>query len=164
MVDSHLPAVPSPADESRDSSKGAGDGTVDGSGTGRGGRWLEPMAGALVVAVGVLLFLGLASLLGPSIRRAVLVEVDVSPAGSEPAFTDAPVEAARFFADRDSVTVRIPWDMTVADFLGLYHLETNPSAREALRAQLGAVADADVLREGDQVTVTLTTTRPGSGS
>jgi hypothetical protein len=117
----------------------------------------------MVLVIGVVLFLGLASLLGAGIRRAVLINVDVSPAGSEPAFTDAPEEAARFFADRDSVTVRIPWDMTVADFLGLYHLETNPSARAALRNQLGAVADSDILREGDRVTVNLTATRPGGG-
>ncbi|HEX9885001.1 MAG TPA: hypothetical protein VGA70_00860 [Longimicrobiales bacterium] len=163
MVESNLPAVPSAVTGPGGSAVAPEDGPPGGAPRGAG-RWLRPLAIGLVGALGILLSLAFASLLGPRVRRAVLVEVDVSPVGSEPAFTDAPGEAARFFADRDSVTVRIPWDMTVADFLGLYHLETNPSAREALRTQIGAVADADVLREGDEVTLTLTATRPGSGS
>ena len=114
-----------------------------------------------VLAAGLLVSLGMASLLGSTVRKAVLIELDTSPVGSEPSLSDAPDEAARFFADRDTVLVRIPWDMTVADFLGLYHLETNPRARAALRDQLGASSDADVLREGDAVSLTLTVTRPG---
>lgn len=111
------------------------------------------LAGGLIVA------LGLATLLGDGVRRSLLVEVDRRPRDSEPSYSDAPSEAAAFFARRDTVRVRIPRDMTVADFLGLYHLETNAAARAALRIQLGASAGGDLLREGDTVTLTVTLPR-----
>jgi hypothetical protein len=101
-----------------------------------------------------------ASLLGEDVRNAVLVEVDRGLAGSEVSYSDAPAEAALFFAERDSVTVRVPRDMTAGEFLALYHLETNASARGALRDQLGVLSDTDPLREGDRVTLDLTLTRP----
>jgi hypothetical protein len=118
----------------------------------------------LVVALGLITALGLSALLGEGFREAVLVEVDVSPAGAEPTFSDAPLEAARFFADRDTVTVSIPRDMTVSEFLALYHLENNEAARTAIREQVGAASPGDLLREGDRVTVPLTLRRPEPGS
>lgn len=121
-----------------------------------------PATGAVTVGLlagGLILSLGLAALLGDGVRRAVLVEVERSPLGSRPSYTDAPAEAAAFFARRDTVRARVPRDMTVGDFLALYHLETNAAARAALRDQLGAGADGDVLREGDEVTLTVTVPR-----
>jgi hypothetical protein len=121
------------------------------------GRW----AGALLtLAVGLLVVLGLAALVGEDVRNAVLVEVDRGLAGSEVSYSDAPAEAALFFAERDSVTIRVPWEMTAGEFLALYHLETNASARGALRDQLGVSSDTDPLRAGDRVTLALTLTRP----
>lgn len=142
------------------------DGEPEGSGTppdqGRRLRlaWSDLALWILALAVGSMTTLGLAALLGEDLRTAVLVEVDRELAGSEVSYSDAPAEAARFFAERDSVQVRVPRDMSVAAFLSLYHLETNASARAALRDQLGAVADEDVLREGDVVSFDLTLTRP----
>ncbi len=115
--------------------------------------WLALLAGGLILS------LGMASLVGARVRSAALVDVDRSPVGSVPSYSDAPRAALAFFARRDTVTVRVSRDMTVADFLALYHLETNASARAALRDQLGAVADADLLREGDEVTLTVTVGR-----
>lgn len=102
---------------------------------------------------------GLAALLGEGFREAVLVEVEVDPASSEPAWSDAPMEAARFFAERDTLTVVVPRDMTLARFLALHHLETHSGAREAIREQLGLSESSDLLREGDRVTLPLTLRR-----
>lgn len=113
----------------------------------------------VAAALGLVATLGLASLLGERVRSAVLVEVETTPPGPL-SFHDAPEEAARFFALRDTVTVRVPRDMTVSDFLALYHLETNAGARAALREQLGAAAADDPLREGDRVRLPLTLSRP----
>lgn len=147
MSDSHLPTVsgPAPAEPSR-----RGPGVPAGR-----------LAGLVVVlSAGILGVLGLAALAGEAVRNAVLVEVDRSLAGSEVAYSDAPAEAAAFFDARDTVVVRISRDMTVGEFLALYHLETNASARAALRDQLGAAAEDDLLREGDRVRLNLTLTRP----
>lgn len=114
--------------------------------------------GAFVV--GLVAVLGLASLVGEPVRNAVLLETDVSPADSELRFSDAPAEAAAFFAVRDSVSVRVPWDMTVGDFLAVYHLEAHDGVREALGSQLGAWALDDPLREGERVRLALNLTRP----
>lgn len=126
----------------------------------RSGPPLLRVAGVvLTAALAVATALGVAALLGEGFRGAVLVEVETGPAGSLPAYSDVPAEATRFFADRDTVAVRVPRDMTVADFLALYHLENNRAAREALRDQLGAAAPSDRLREGDRVTLPLTLRR-----
>lgn len=157
MPDSHLPvAAPSAAPPAPAADQGVGPAApVPGGGRsfGTGGG---VVAGGAVLAAGLLLVLGLSALGGEAVRNALLVEVDHGLTGSEPTYSDAPAEAASFFADRDSVTVRVPWDMSVGEFLALYHLETNPSARAALRDQLGALADGDPLREGDRVTLRLT--------
>lgn len=111
------------------------------------------------LALGLVTALGVATLLGEDFREALLVEIDTDPAGAELAYSDAPREAARFFEDRDTVSVRVARDMTVADFLELYHLQNSAAARDALREQLGAVAPEDLLREGDRVTLPLTLRR-----
>lgn len=182
MADRHLPMVPSPAPGSgvrtseveaplrpggqgeRDSRGPTGSGGGDGTGAGRHRRPARPRPAALAVgaallAGGLILALGVAALVGDAVRRAVLVEVDRSPRGAQPSYSDAPAEAAAFFARRDTVRVRVPRDMTLAAFLSLYHLETNLSARDALREQLGVVAEGDVLREGERVTLTITVPR-----
>lgn len=175
VADRHLPTVPPPTSPGLDRPPGTdparpGDGAASGrrggddrEGAGRSRRaprWVGRfVVTAVVLAGGLILTLGLASLVGDAVREAVLVEVDASPVGSQPSYSDAPAEAATFFARRDSVEVRVPRDMTLADFLGLYHLETSTAARDALREQLGVVADDDVLREGDRVTLTITVPR-----
>lgn len=166
VVPASPPDIVSGGDESREptSLSGPGDpGDTDDSGSKRASSgWITRVAAfAFLITVGLLTSLGMASLLGGAVRRAVLVELETSPVGAEPALSDAPEEAARFFSERDTVRVLVPWDMNVSEFLGLYHLETNPSARAALRDQLGASSDADILREGDEVSLTLTVTRPG---
>ena len=85
-----------------------------------------------------LVALGLASLVGPKTRSALLIEVETVPR-SDLSFRDSPAEATRFFAVRDTVTVVVPRDMTVGAFLALYHLETSAPARAALSEQLGAL-------------------------
>lgn len=182
MADRPLPTVPSPVPGPRapagsveavrrsgsdreERSGGPGGRAAFGGGRGPGdprpsGPTPRAMAmGAALLAGGLIAVLGVASLVGEGVRSAVLVEVDRSPVGSQPSYSDAPAEAAAFFARRDTVRVRVPRDMTVGEFLALYHLETNTAARTALRDQLGAVADGDVLREGDRVTLTLTVPR-----
>lgn len=184
MADRHLPMVPSPApgssvrtsalktnlrsgaERERDSREPIGSGAGDGSGAEGPRRPARPTLAALAVgsallAGGLILALGVAALVGDAVRGAVLVEVDRSPRSAQPSHSDAPAEAAAFFARRDTVQVRVPRDMTLADFLSLYHLETNLSARAALREQLGVVAEGDVLREGERVTLTITVPRVG---
>lgn len=177
MADRQLPAVPIPAAGAGSGAPGTrvspvGESATEGGRAGpapgspgpsdadaRHGRPMRLLGGVVLLAAGLILALGLASLLGDPIRDAVLVQVDRSPVGSQPSYSDAPREAATFFARRDTVRVRVPRDMTVSEFLGLYHLETNAAARAALRDQLGAVADGDLLREGDRVTITVTVSR-----
>lgn len=169
MSDARLPMVAktglvSPSEKEREGESAADSdarGGSPGDGSGDPGRTVRILATGGLVMAGLVVVLGVASLVGEPVRNAVFVETDVSPVGSELSWSDAPAEAARFFSDRDSVRVRVPWDMSVSEFLSLYHLETNPSAREALRDQLGASAPEDPLREGDEVTFTLTQPRPG---
>ncbi|HZD05118.1 MAG TPA: hypothetical protein VE173_09370 [Longimicrobiales bacterium] len=172
MADRQLPTVPLPTaatgpgapgtrlarSEEGPAGEGPGD-SAEGSPSVTAHRVVGVLGGAAMLTGGLILALGLASLLGDPVRDAVLVEVERSPLGSRPSYSDAPREAAAFFARRDTVRVRMPRDMTVGDFLGLYHLETNVAARAALRDQLGAVAEDDLLREGDQVTITITVAR-----
>jgi hypothetical protein len=112
-------------------------------------------AAAAVVAVALTAVLGLQTLLGDTVRDAALIEVAASAPDAVLAYTDAP-DGELFFADRDSVTVRVPWDMTVGDFLSLYHLENNASARTALAEQLNARGDEARLKKGDEVGFRLT--------
>lgn len=126
------------------------------------GRPVSRLAIAVgVVAASALAFtvvLGLAALLGERARDYALIADRAAPPATALSFTDAPQSAA-FFGDRDSVRVRVPRDMTVAEFLGLYHLETNQSARAALERQLGVAEPDDPLQEGDEVTFALTARR-----
>jgi len=120
------------------------------------GRW------ALVAVAGVvgLVFLwivsgSLTASVGPTLRSAALVYVDEDPSGSGLEYDDGSAEAAAFLGARDSVTVVVPWDMTSADFLRLYHLENNRSAAGALEA-LGASAPEVWLAEGTRLRFSLT--------
>jgi len=165
VADADLPTVSSPGVERDEralpgSARPAADGEPAGARGGRRGR-LAALGLPVAALLGLVAALGVASLVGDEVRSALLVEVETEPV-AELSYRDAPEEAARFFAERDTVTVAVPRDMSVADFLALYHLETNPAAREALRDQLGAVSDADPLREGDQLTLPLTPSRPRS--
>jgi hypothetical protein len=117
---------------------------------------------ALLLALAVVLALGVARGLGATVRRAALIETRLSPPESGLEFSDSPAEAVRFFAERDEVTIRIPRDMTVAELLALYHLGNRPDVRTALREQLNASDDADLLREGEELTIRLTPTRESS--
>jgi hypothetical protein len=116
----------------------------------------------LVLAVGATLALGVAALLGERVRAAALIADRSAAPSAALRYTDAPQSAA-FFEGRDSATVRVPWEMTVAEFLSLYHLENNASARASLERELGAVELDDVLREGDEITIRLTATRGAGG-
>ena len=117
---------------------------------------------ALLLALMVVVVLGAARGLGAAIRRAALIETRITPPESGLEFSDSPTEATRFFADRDEVTIRIPRDITVAEFLALYHLGNRPDVRAALREQLDATEDTDLLREGEELTIHLTPVREGS--
>lgn len=111
---------------------------------------------ALLLVLAVVLALGAARGLGEPVRRAALIETRTSPPETGLEFSDSPAEAVRFFADRDEVTIRIPRDMTVAELLAIYHLGNRPDVRAALREQLNATEDADLLREGEELTIRLT--------
>lgn len=113
-------------------------------------RWVP------VAAVVGTLVLALAARVGGGLRSAVLLDLDVAPPSRALQLSDASPLADRFFALRDSVTAPVPWTMTRARFLSLYHLENNRSARAALSTQLGASAPDDVLPEGGSVTFLLT--------
>ena len=169
--DADLPAVVRPGRAARSDGEPGGGGEPSGTGarepaaeTPRGPGALRLGGLGLAVLLGVVTALGVAALLGEGFREAVLIEVETSPVGAEPTYSDAPREAARFFADRDTVSVVVPRDMTVADFLALYHLENNRAAADALRDQLGAAAPGDLLREGDRVTLPLTLRREEPGA
>lgn len=109
-------------------------------------------------ALSVTVVLGLATLLGARLRDHGLIADRAAAAPTSLSFTDAPRSAA-FFEARDSVTVRVPWDMTLGEFLSLYHLENNAGARAALQRRLGVAASDDVLREGEEVSFGLTARR-----
>ena len=124
----------------------------------RNRRVLVTLASVGAVAAALSVALGLSTLVGPSLRSSALVMEEAPPPDLALNYTDAPA-AGPFFEARDTVTVRVPWDMTVAGFLSFYHLDNNPDARRALREQLDAGQDADLLREGDEVTFNLTARR-----
>ncbi|MGH7555390.1 MAG: hypothetical protein ACREMQ_20505 [Longimicrobiales bacterium] len=132
---------PPPADDPRPSSR------------------LTPLAGGLACSALVLTaVLGIATLLGSRVREAALIADPSAEPAATLRYTDAP-HSASFFDERDSVSVRVPWDMTVSEFLSLYHLENNADARAALERQLGMSRPEDLLKEGDQVAFRLTATR-----
>lgn len=115
-------------------------------------------AALVVVAlgIGVVISQGLARLAGDWVRRGALLSVETSPAGSVPEYSDATAGAAAFFAARDTVQLRVPYDMRVSEFLSLYHQVNNPGARAALRDQLGVSRGDDLLHEGERVRIPLT--------
>jgi hypothetical protein len=115
--------------------------------------WCGAVLAALTIAF------GLASLTGEPLRGSALVATDAALPDAALTYSDAP-EAGRFFDARDTVTVSVPWSMSVTEFLALYHLENNADARTALRDQLGANA-GDRLEKGAQVSFRLTERRPG---
>lgn len=99
---------------------------------------------------------GLAALLGEPVRRAAILSLDESPPTEALRLADDSPEAAAFFMERDSVEVVVPWDMTVAELLALYHLDNNASARAALEADLGVTESEDLVHEGDAFSFVLT--------
>jgi hypothetical protein len=111
--------------------------------------WSAAVLAALTVA------LGTSRLFGDSAREGALVLADAPIPEDGLTYTDAP-DAGRFFDARDTVTVTVPWPMTAAEFLSIYHLENNADARQALREQLGAESDAHPLAAGARVTFHLT--------
>ena len=112
--------------------------------------------GSALVTLGLVVVLGAAAALGEPVRRAALLSLDEEPPADPLPLSDTAPEAAAFFLERDSVTVRVPWDMTVAELLTLYHLENNASARQALRDRFGAVEATDRLVEGAELSFVLT--------
>jgi hypothetical protein len=101
---------------------------------------------------------GIATLIGSPVRTAALITDPTAEPAATLRYTEAP-QSASFFDDRDSVNVRVPWDMTVGEFLSLYHLENNADARASLERQLGVSRAEDLLKEGDEVAFRLTATR-----
>jgi len=64
-------------------------------------------------------------------------------------------EAGAFFADRDSVTLRVPEEMTVRDLLRLYEMDL-PHVRAGLAEQLGvsvAGVGSIALSKGRELTI-----------
>lgn len=111
--------------------------------------WVAAALAALTIALGV------SRLAGATARDGALVLAEAPLPEDGLTYSDAP-DAGRFFDARDTVTVSVPWPMTVAEFLSVYHLENNADARRALREQLGAESDAHPLARGAEVTFHLT--------
>lgn len=126
--------------------------------TTRSRRALIVLAAVAVAAAALSVALGLSRVVGAPLRGSTLVMQEQTPPDIALNYTDAPAAGA-FFDARDTATVRVPWDMTVAEFLSFYHLQNNPDARRALREQLDAAEDADRLAEGAEVTFHLTARR-----
>ena len=112
--------------------------------------------GSTLVMLGFVVVLGAAAAIGEPVRRAALLSLDDEPPVESLPLSDTSPEASSFFLERDSVTLRVPWDMTVAELLTLYHLENNTSARQALRDRFGAVEAGDRLQEGSELSFVLT--------
>lgn len=91
----------------------------------------------------------------PLRRELMIEEPGWAPAANREA-PEAREEGDTFFAQRDSVLVRVPADMTVGEFVRLYHLRNTRGVREALQAQLGAFNDSDPIRKGVEVRLHLT--------
>jgi hypothetical protein len=121
-----------------------------------------PRALSMLLLLGALVvLLGVARLWGPGLRESALLSFDESARGSFPSYSDAPTAATMFFETRDSALVTVPRDMSVGEFLALYHLSNHDGVRAALRDQHGVVADGDELRRGTQVRLPLS---PRNGS
>jgi hypothetical protein len=101
------------------------------------------------------LLLGLSRFAGASVRDNAQLLVRAPMPDAAPNYSDLPRGGA-LFEDRDSVTIVVPRSMRVSEFLSLYHLENNASARSALERQLGASAWDDVLEKDARVTLRLT--------
>jgi hypothetical protein len=65
-------------------------------------------------------------------------------------------ESVRFFAQRDSVLITAPADMSVGELIRLYHLRNTRGVREAIQAQLGVANDADPVAKGTTIRLHLT--------
>lgn len=118
---------------------------------------LALFAASICLAVAILS----ASYLGPDLRQTALITTATGPAGSEVSFDDVSDGSAVFFGLRDSVEVRVPWSMSVREFLRLYNLnlEGNQSIRDALMDRLGSVDPDEFLAEGTTLTFTLSPRR-----
>lgn len=112
--------------------------------------------GSTLAASGAVLAFGAAALVGEPLRRAAILHLDDAPPSRPVPLSDATPAAATFFLERDSVTVVVPWDMSVRELLGLYHLDNNVSARDALETQLGVARGDDRVREGQVFSFVLT--------
>jgi hypothetical protein len=132
----------------------------DASTDGRPPRADRFLAVALGLALAALLWVVLdavAGAAGPGLRAAAMVHTDTRAAGSRVTFDDASREAAAFLGDRDSVSVVVPWDMTLDELLRLYHLENNASARQSLVDAVGGpLAPGDRVPEGTRIRFALT--------
>ena len=137
--------------------------TGSGETRGSGGRrlWVGLVA-LLVVGVSWTVIAASADAVGPGFRRAAMVQIETSPSGSTLAFDDATDEAGSFLIARDSVSIEVPWTMTVDQLLRLYHLENNQSAKLALEAQFGGVDLGQVLPEGTRLKFALTPSERGA--
>lgn len=118
--------------------------------------------GILVLGTSWAVIVATAGAVGPGFRTMAMVHVETSPVASAVAFDDASKEAGSFLVERDSVSLEVPWAMTVDRFLRLYHLENNQSAKSALEAQLGAVRPELMLVEGTRLKFALTPSERGS--
>lgn len=116
-------------------------------------RALLPLLG---IGLAIAVSLGLARTFGEGFRRTAMIEVRTGPAGSRPDFSDEASEAPAFFAARDTARIVVPWDMTVAELLALYHLEGNVGAWRALREQLNRTRLDERLTKGDELRIPLT--------
>lgn len=107
----------------------------------------------LGAAVGAIL---LVRLLGEPIRRSVLIETPraVPTEVREPA--DTREEGDRFLTQRDSVYVQLGRDISVGEFLDLYHLRNTRDIRAALKRQANVSNDSELLKKGTELRLHLT--------
>ena len=109
-----------------------------------------------LAALSAAVVFGVAALVGDPVRKAAVLSLDDDPPDQILQLSDASAGSAAFFAERDSVLVTVPWDMTVGELLALYHLDNNASARAALETQLGVAEGTDPLERGQALTFALT--------
>jgi hypothetical protein len=122
-------------------------------GSGRVDSPIYQLGGALLVVVVVLVIVRFAA---APIRRELMIEEPAwAPAANHEA-PDAREESDRFFSQRDSVLIRVPSNMTVGEFIRLYHLRNTRGVHDALRAQLGVFQDSDPIRKDAEIRLHLT--------
>ena len=110
----------------------------------------ESLTGQRVLWSALLLFVVLivVRFLAEPIRRSVFVE---TPRAVPVASVDDPgatAAADSFFVRRDQVTLVVPHDIAVGEFLDLNHLRNTRGIREELRASAGVVEDAEIVKAG----------------